>query len=278
LGIHILPLDGPEYTFGLLAKANSSALLALKTIGIIFLSVGALFYIAWPHLPTQDAAQYFDFVDTRRILGLENFWNVFSNVFFLYMSLFGFFIFIRNYHAYDTGLWESFLLLNISVFLTCWGSSYFHLNPTPQNLIWDRLPMAVGFAALVSFIFSDRVTDRYTRILLPVLSAISIGAVLMVDFGPRDLRPYIVVQFGSILACLFIMLMYRWGRLSTKLILTSFAFYLVAKLCEHFDAVVFDYLFLSGHTLKHLLAGVAILLVNIAASRVHLKIKREGNI
>lgn len=235
-----------------------------------------VFYALWAHLPAQDPATYFDFADSRRIWGLAHFWNVFSNVLFLHISLFGFIIFIRNYHAYDEGLWESFLLLNVSLFLTCWGSSYFHLNPHPQSLVWDRLPMSVGFAALVCFVFSDRVTDRYTRVLLPVLATLSAASVLNINYGLQDLRPYLVVQYGSLLACVLMLVLYRHGRLSNKLIFTSFVFYALAKVSESFDHLVFDYFFFSGHTLKHLFAAMSVLLLNIAASKVHLKIKREG--
>lgn len=258
-----------------LAKANSSAVLALKTTSLVVLIVGAIFYSVWSYLPLQDPAQYFQFADVRRIWGLDNFWNVFSNVLFLHVSLFGFILFIRNYHAYDLGLWESFLVLNVSVFLTCWGSSYFHLRPSEQTLFWDRLPMSLGFAGLVSFIFADRVTDRYVRILMPILMLVSGASVFCIDLGPKDIRPYIVIQYGALLACLIIMLLNRRGRLSNRMIYSALALYVIAKVCEYFDELIFDYFFLSGHTLKHLLAALAVLTINLAASQVHLKIKRD---
>ncbi|MBY0386239.1 ceramidase [bacterium] len=270
-----MPLESASATFIALAKANSSAVLALKTTSLIVLIVGAVFYSVWSYLPVQDPTQYFLFADVRRIWGLDNFWNVFSNVLFLHVSLFGFILFIRNYHAYDLGLWESFLVLNVSVFLTCWGSSYFHLRPTEQTLFWDRLPMSLGFAGLVSFIFADRVTDRYVRILLPIFMLLSGASVFGIDHGPKDIRPYIVIQYGSLLACLIIMLFHRRGRLSNAVIYFGLAFYGLAKVCEHFDQLIFDYFFLSGHTLKHVLAALAVFMINIAASQVHLKIKRD---
>lgn len=258
-----------------LAKANSSAVLALKTTSLVVLIVGAVFYSVWSYLPLQDPTLYFQFADTRRIWGLDNFWNVFSNVLFLHVSLLGFILFIRNYHAYDLGLWESFLILNVSVFLTCWGSSYFHLRPSEQTLFWDRLPMSLGFAGLVSFIFADRVTDRYIRVLMPILMFLSAASVFCIDHGPKDIRPYIVVQYGSLMACLIIMLLNRRGRLSNKIIYMGLALYGFAKVCEYFDQLIFDYFFFSGHTLKHIIAAMAVLLINIAASQVHLKIKRD---
>lgn len=259
----------------LLAKANSSAVLAIQTTALILLVIGGVFYFAWPHLPLQDSAEYFQFADQRRILGLPHFWNVFSNVLFLYLSLFGFFIFIRNYHALDEGLWESFLVFAIGVFLTCWGSSYFHLNPNPQTLLWDRLPMAVGFVALFCFLFADRITDRYNRVMLPVLATLAIGSVFAVNHGPQDLRPYIVVQYGALLACLFLLVFHRRGRVSTKLFAMSFVFYGIAKLCEYFDVQMFDHTFWSGHTWKHIFAAAAIYCLCLAAAKVHLQIKRD---
>lgn len=258
-----------------LAKANSSAVLAIQSTTLILLVIGVVFYFAWPYLPLQDAAEYFQFADQRRLFGLPHFWNVFSNVLFLYLSFFGFFIFIRNYHALDEGLWESFLVINIALFLTCWGSSYFHLNPTPQALLWDRLPMAVGFVALFCFLFADRVTDRYNRIMLPVLGALAAGSVFAIDHGPKDVRPYLVVQFGALLACLFLLIFYRRGRVATRLILLSFIFYAIAKLCEYLDVSLYQYTFFSGHTWKHIFAAVAIYFLNVAAARVHLQIKRD---
>lgn len=258
-----------------MAKAHTSVILTVKTLSIIIALVGIVAYGLWDHLPAVDPSDYFLFSDQERVWGLPHFWNVFSNVIFLYVSLFGFFLFIKNYHAYDLGLWESFLLLNISIFVTCWGSSYFHLSPSPQTLLWDRLPMAVGFASLFSFVFADRVTDRYVRVMLPILSALAVTTVLCIDAGPKDLRPYIILQFGSLLACLYILFFFREGRLSNKLLIISFVMYALAKTCELFDHAVFEYFFLSGHTLKHFFAGIAVLLVNVAASRVHLKIKTQ---
>lgn len=271
----LLPKSRWRVTYESLAKAHTSVILTVKTLSIIAVLVSVVAYGIWDHLPVVDPSEYFSFADQERVMGLPHFWNVFSNVLFLYVGLFGFFLFIKNYHAYDLGLWESFLVLNISIFVTCWGSSYFHLNPSPQSLMWDRLPMSVGFAALFCFIFADRVTDRYVRVMLPLLSALAVATVLAIDAGPKDLRPYIVLQFGSLLACLYILFFFREGRLSNKLLIVSFVMYALAKVCEVFDHVIFEYFFLSGHTMKHIFAGVAVLLVSIAASRVHLKIKTQ---
>ena len=135
--------------------------------------------------------------------------------------------------------------------------------------------MAVGFASLFSFVFADRVTDRYVRVMLLILSALAVATVLCIDAGPKDLRPYLVLQFGSLLACLYLLFFFREGRLSNKLLTISFVMYALAKVCELFDHALFEYFFLSGHTLKHFFAGIAVLLVNVAASRVHLKIKTQ---
>jgi len=39
--------------------------------------------------------------------------------------------------------------------LTAFGSGWFHLEPNNDTLVWDRLPMTIGFMSLVSIIVSE---------------------------------------------------------------------------------------------------------------------------
>ena len=56
-----------------------------------------------------------------------------------------------------------------------------------------------------------------------------------------------------------ILLFYKNGYLYTKQILFVFGAYTIAKLCEHFDAQLFEFLgFISGHTIKHLFSALAV--------------------
>jgi hypothetical protein len=51
-------------------------------------------------------------------------------------------------------------------------------------------------------------------------------------------------------------------------LVTALGFYVLAKLCEHFDRQLFELLgIISGHTLKHFLAGFASLCIIVAIPR-----------
>ena len=74
-----------------------------------------------------------------------------------------------------------------------------------------------------------------------------------------DLRLYAFVQFFPIVTVPLILLFYRNVNLYSKQIWIVFGAYTVAKLCEHFDAQVFEFLgFISGHTIKHLISALAV--------------------
>ncbi|HEY5971885.1 MAG TPA: hypothetical protein VIT22_07920, partial [Pseudoxanthomonas sp.] len=62
-----------------------------------------------------------------------------------------------------------------------------------------------------------------------------------------------------------ILLLYRGSYLSNKFLLLSLGLYVIAKLLEHFDLLVFEATGLvSGHTLKHFVAGLAVFCIVIA--------------
>jgi hypothetical protein len=44
--------------------------------------------------------------------------------------------------------------------LTAFGSAYYHLEPTNDRLLWDRLPMTVAFMGLFAAVLSERVRLR----------------------------------------------------------------------------------------------------------------------
>jgi hypothetical protein len=82
--------------------------------------------------------------------------------------------------------------------------------------------------------------------------------------GVGDLRPYALVQFLPILALPFILLLYRrYTYLPTAAIFWLLAWYILAKLFEHYDGAIFDLTgqLISGHSLKHLAAAAAPLVI-----------------
>jgi hypothetical protein len=148
--------------------------------------------------------------------------------------------------------------------LTCCGSGYYHLAPDSPRLAWDRLPMAVGFMGIVVAALSERVSVTAGRRLLVPLAVLGAASVWYwrwsAAHGVENLNPYGAVQFGSALLVLLVIVLFparytRGGDFFTAVVL-----YALAKVAEHFDGQIFAATgaIVSGHTLKHLLAAVAI--------------------
>ena len=207
--------------------------------------------------------QYHQFADTRKFGGIVNFWNVFSNLPFVLMGLFG----ISRYPR--LAVEESrcgHLVLCTSVILVGIGSAYYHHAPSNSSLLWDRLPMTVAFMALLSMLLGERVITSYKKTSLWLLVAIGIGAALYWSWtearGQGDLRPYVLVQFLPILLIALILFLFPTKYLRSAPLLCAFGLYFLAKTCEHFDHEIFGLTnFVSGHTLKHVLAAFAVLCI-----------------
>ena len=80
------------------------------------------------------------------------------------------------------------------------------------------------------------------------------------SLGRGDLRFYALIQFLPILFIPIIFFLFPARFNHSRYFLNILGWYLLAKVFEHFDADVFDITAqtLSGHSIKHLLAGVAI--------------------
>jgi hypothetical protein len=54
---------------------------------------------------------------------------------------------------------------------------WYHLRPTNDTLLWDRLPMTIAFMGLFSAILTEHI-DRRARRALPWLLALGLGSVV----------------------------------------------------------------------------------------------------
>lgn len=198
---------------------------------------------------TQDPA-YHLFADTRSFIGIPNFGNVVSNLPFLLVGLLG----LRTRNAGT---------LSAGVLLVSAGSAYYHWNPSSEALLWDRLPMTVAFMALFSMLLEERVTNRKT--LLPLL-ILGVSSALYWRWT-GDLRLYVIVQFLPIILIPLILTLYPPKYLSTRLLAAALILYISAKVFESYDRQILMSLNVSGHTIKHLLAGAATLCIILAVPR-----------
>ncbi|HXY03495.1 MAG TPA: hypothetical protein VEI49_07930 [Terriglobales bacterium] len=225
-----------------------------------------------PRIP-QDPA-YHNFADQRAFLALANFMDVASNVPFLLVGLWGLLVVHsrRTVFLADSERWP-YLIFFLGVALTSLGSSYYHLHPNNARLVWDHLPMTLGFMAVVAVILTERVSRKAGVASLPLVASAGVASVAYwyatETSGHGDMRPYGLVQFGSLLIVLVILLLFRSRYTQQKWFAIALAAYVAAKLLETFDRAVYATLrIVSGHTLKHIVAaGAACCLVQMLLQR-----------
>ena len=215
--------------------------------------------------PIPQYIDYYLFADTRPLLGIPHFWNIFSNLPFLIVGVAGIVVCLQPHFA---GARESWLVMFVGTALVCFGSGYFHWNPNGNTLTWDRLPMTLVLMGLFAALVSEQLGLRQERyILVPavLIGAASVGWWYWTD----DLRLYIGVQVLPLLTIAVLFVLFR-GRFSHRQYLVyGLGFYALAKVAEYYDKEIYVQTgnLLSGHSLKHLLAATALLLIYLMLQR-----------
>ena len=210
-----------------------------------------------PSMP-QDTA-YHLFADRRILLGIPAFLNVSTNFAFLAVGLAGIVLCARYTNLHARWAW---LACFIGVTLVGFGSSYYHLAPDNDRLMWDRLPMSLAFMALTVAVLAEYLNPRLEKYLLAPAIVVGLTSVLYWHYAD-DLRPYALVQFLPIIMIPAILLLSQRPGPGRGLLLAALAVYLISKLAEHYDHAIFALTgqIISGHSLKHLLAAMALLIV-----------------
>jgi hypothetical protein len=243
---------------------------------------GGMFLIAAIVPPIPQPLEYHQFADARAYFGIPNFLNVFSNIAFLFVGIAGlkFLLVLRAGRSQVAEVFiESrerwpYLILFLSVAMTCFGSGYYHLMPDNDRLMWDRLPIAIGITALLAATLNERVNPKLGSRLLPVLITIGAGTVVhwhwSEQHGVGNLNFYIFVQFYSLLAVILLAFFFRSRYTRGADIYVVLTFYGFAKLAELGDQEIYNLGHLiSGHTAKHLLAAAGVYCI------LHMLGKRE---
>lgn len=210
---------------------------------------------------------YHDFADHRAVAGIANFLDVTSNLGFLIVAVIGLAIVFRpdTPFAHPAERWP-YAVFFTGMLLTAIGSAYYHLSPDNERLFWDRLPMTVAFMSLIAAQIAERVSARAGLLLLAPMVLLGIASVVYwlasERAGAGNVVPYAVLQAYAVVA----LLVMTWALPSRytrgEELYWVFAGYVLAKLFETFDREVlaFGHL-ISGHTLKHLAAALAGLVV-----------------
>jgi hypothetical protein len=210
----------------------------------------------------QDQA-YHHFADGRVFLGIPNAADTLSNALFLLVGAAGLLLLWRASRARQRVAtveeMRAYAVLFGAVAVTAFGSAYYHLAPDDARLVWDRLPMAVGFMALVCAVIGERVSVPLgSRLLVPL---VSLGVLSVLYWaGSGDLGPYFLTQFGSIAAVVIIASFWPSRYTHGYVIFLAIGLYGLAKFAETYDRQVFELTrhVVSGHTVKHLLAAAAL--------------------
>ena len=188
---------------------------------------------------------YHDFVDKRSFLRIPNFLDVISNLAILLPALY--LLQTRK----NKSLLSNLLILHIS--LLAITSGYYHLNPSDKTVFWDIMSIATGSMIVLLIIMNT--TTEY-NLLLYIFAVFSI--IYWKYTG--DLRLYLLIYIG--VPFYIIAKYYKNNNLRVYLFIMIFCNILVwlTEFNDHYIYKITNNL-VSGHTLKHIFAGIGIFYV-----------------
>lgn len=218
--------------------------------------LGSLAY-ALAHDPIAQDQAYHQFADRRPLLGVPNFWNVASNLPFLCVGGAGLALAGRRRLTGGSTAWIVFFA---GVAFVSVGSGYYHWAPTDATLVWDRLPMTVGFMAMFVALLAESLPRRMTRPLLAPAVCTGFASVAWWAWS-GDLRFYAWVQVAPLLTVVAVLMLFRARYSHRALLAVALVAYVAAKWVELRDRELFVWSggSVGGHALKHLLAAAACL-------------------
>ncbi|SDY23634.1 hypothetical protein SAMN05421755_101256 [Nitrosomonas sp. Nm33] len=241
-------------------KARSCILIILFIMGLLAAAI-------LPPIPQP--LSYHEFIDQRSFLGIPNFFNVISNLIFLVVGVAGL-VFLRHVLVLPsqktfTALSECwpYVIVFLSTILASVGSAYYHWQPDNNTLFWDRLPIATGIMGLLAATMTERIGVKQGLQWLPVLLIIGAASVIYWYWselqGVGSLNFYIVVQVYSILLIVLLAILFPSRYTRGRDIYVVISLYGLAKLAEILDEEIYHFgQIISGHMVKHLLAGLAV--------------------
>lgn len=236
-----------------------------RVIWLAIIIIAPLAYLLLLHTPIPQDKGYHIFADVRTCLGIVNFGNVASNLAFLLVGAIGALWCARNPRSGARLSWNVFF---VGVALVFVGSGYYHATPNDDTLVWDRLPMTIAFMGLFAALVGEHLGMQYERpVLIPAL-IIGVASVFWWRYTD-DLRVYVWVQGAPLLAIPFMLAMFPGRHTHRHYLLYGLAFYALAKVAEFYDrdAYALTSEWISGHSVKHLLAAVSPLMLLLMLRR-----------
>jgi hypothetical protein len=204
--------------------------------------------------PIIRGPEFHVYADERGWLGVPYAGDVLSNLPFILVGALG--LVRRGPHLVFLG----FVLIGL-------GSGAYHYAPSDATLAFDWLPIVLTLGWLSAALIADRLApDRFAPIAI-LATAVAIASVAAwwggggTSSAPGDMRWYITTQATGVvligLTALAPPLAGALAALSRNWVLAGVAAFLVARGLSRYDRDLLDAISVSGHTLKHLVLGVA---------------------
>jgi hypothetical protein len=153
------------------------------------------------------------------------------------------------------------LVFFAGVALTGIGSLWYHVRPDNSRLLWDLLPMACCFMAILSTVIMERISASAGLSLFVPLLGLGVASVLYWLYtegrGAGDYRFYLFVQFVPPVLAAILVALFPARYTGAGYLAAAFFSFVLAKVFEHFDAQIYRFAGVSGHSLKHITAAAA---------------------
>lgn len=217
------------------------------------------------------------FADQRLWLGLPNAMDVLSNLPFALWGGVGLLACWRHRVEGDAAQRALAALFFAGLAVTAAASSRYHLQPNNHGLAVDRCGMVVAFAGLLGLAVAGRISARAGLALAGATLLLGPWSV-WVWLQSGNVLPWALVQFGGMALVLWMAsIKPRPGAWPVRWALVI-AVYALAKVLEQADQLVFawDHGWVSGHSLKHVVASLAASPVVVAMQQMQRGAKQNG--
>jgi predicted membrane channel-forming protein YqfA (hemolysin III family) len=216
------------------------------------------------HGPIAQPAHYNDFADQSVLFGIPHAADVLSNIGFAVVAMWGWIrLRPKRDHVSLRRGWCGYHLFLIGLLLTAVGSAYYHLAPDNQRQVWDRMGISLACVGVLAAVRAETRPDTHASRYAAVLSFLAIASVAWWHYTdspqrPGDLRPYVLLQTLPLVLVPLWQAIYRAPHRDRAWFGVAVLLYVLAKLAELWDQELLATLgWISGHTLKHLLAAAA---------------------
>tara|TARA_B110001452_G_scaffold251958_1_gene241450 strand:- start:1551 stop:2303 length:753 start_codon:yes stop_codon:yes gene_type:complete len=227
---------------------------------LYFSSLLVIIVVAIAYGPISQPQNYHEFADDREFMGIPNALDVMSNLAIIFPGLIG----LAFVHERRTNprVSDDETSIHITLFsgmiLTFAGSVWFHLDPNDSTMLWDRLGMSIVIGSCISLLIND-LWDRElaVRAHIPIVLASIVSVLCWPVFD--DLRIYFIVKHHPFI--LFPILLFFGSRLYDKIsgYYWGLSMFILATFFEFTDEAIFQATgFISGHTMKHIAAGIGL--------------------